>query len=83
LDRIKEFGAEVVVVSLGLDPLRGDPVQSPEAGLQLDPDDYVHMGRLLDSLQLPLLFVQEGGYELDKVPIAAQHLLVDGFTQQS
>jgi len=83
LDRIKAFGAEAVVLSLGLDPLRGDPVASPQAGLCLDPPDYEHMGKMLQALNLPLVVVQEGGYDLSQVHTAVKYLLIDGLSSSA
>jgi acetoin utilization deacetylase AcuC-like enzyme len=62
LAAISAFGAEVLVVSLGLDTLRGDPVQLPEAKMMLDIGDYTQMGRMIGGLNLPTIIIQEGGY---------------------
>lgn len=78
LARVKEFQAEAIVVSLGLDPLRGDPVQSPQAGISLDVPDYVQMGKMFAALDLPLLLVQEGGYDLERVHLAVDHFISKG-----
>jgi acetoin utilization deacetylase AcuC-like enzyme len=66
---VREFGAQALVVSLGLDTLKGDPVAFPKSRFSILPEDCAEMGRiLLDGLELPTVVVQEGGYELGLVP---------------
>ena len=65
LAAIKDFGAEAIVVSLGLDTHRDDPVQEKAtAGMGLTSEDYFEMGKLLAGANLQLAFVQEGGYQV-------------------
>ena len=65
LAAIKDFGAEAIVVSLGLDTHRDDPVQEKAtAGMGLTSEDYFEMGKLLGGANLQLAFVQEGGYQV-------------------
>ena len=54
-------GADALVVSLGVDAAADDP----ESPLQVTADGYAAAGRLLGSLGLPSVVVQEGGYHLD------------------
>jgi len=56
-------GAEALVVPLGVDAAAGDP----ESPLQVTPEGFREAGRLLGSLGLPTVFVQEGGYDLDAI----------------
>lgn len=58
LTRIRSFGAEVVVVALGLDAYEGDPFQ----GLAVTTTGFARIGAVIAGLGLPVLFVQEGGY---------------------
>jgi acetoin utilization deacetylase AcuC-like enzyme len=53
-------GADALVVSLGVDAAADDP----ESPLQVTADGYAAAGRLLGSLGVPALVVQEGGYHL-------------------
>jgi acetoin utilization deacetylase AcuC-like enzyme len=53
-------GADVLVVSLGVDAAADDP----ESPLQVTADGYAAAGRLLGALGLPAVLVQEGGYHL-------------------
>jgi acetoin utilization deacetylase AcuC-like enzyme len=56
-------GADALVVSLGVDAAADDP----ESPLQVTADGYAEAGRLLGSLGLPAVVVQEGGYHLDTI----------------
>lgn len=80
-DRIVDFGAQAVVVSLGLDTHEGDPCTIRRAGFNLSGRDYWDMGQLVgDKLSgIPTMFVQEGGYRLEKVGKAAADVVV-GFS---
>jgi len=59
--RVKDFGPDVVLVSLGLDTFEGDPI----CRFKLKTEDYKRMGDMLRTLDKPTLFVFEGGYNLD------------------
>jgi acetoin utilization deacetylase AcuC-like enzyme len=64
-------GADALVVSLGVDAAADDP----ESPLQVTADGYAAAGRLLGSLGLPTVAVQEGGYHLDTLgPLVAAYL---------
>jgi acetoin utilization deacetylase AcuC-like enzyme len=54
-------GAQALVVSLGVDAAADDP----ESPLRVTADGYATAGRLLGSLGVPAVVVQEGGYHLD------------------
>jgi len=56
-------GADALVISLGVDAAAEDP----ESPLQVTADGYAAGGRLLGSLGLPAVLVQEGGYHLDTI----------------
>jgi acetoin utilization deacetylase AcuC-like enzyme len=58
LDRVAAFGADVLVVALGLDAHEADPLR----GLALTTPCFAAIGRALAATGLPLLLVQEGGY---------------------
>ncbi|WP_323007251.1 histone deacetylase family protein [Pseudorhodobacter sp.] len=61
LQQIRSFGADVVVVALGLDAYIGDPFK----GLAVTTPGFARIGAAIASLGLPCLFVQEGGYICD------------------
>jgi acetoin utilization deacetylase AcuC-like enzyme/GNAT superfamily N-acetyltransferase len=60
LELIKSFEAEVIVVSLGFDILKGDPTGT----FNLSINDFRLVGQLLAGQIKPLLVIQEGGYNL-------------------
>jgi len=61
LDRIDAFGADVIVVALGLDAHEADPFN----GLAVTTDGFRAMATAIAGLGRPLLLVQEGGYVSD------------------
>lgn len=63
LERISAFGADAVVVALGLDAYEGDPFQ----GLAITTPGFGRIGAAVAGLKLPTLFVQEGGYLCDEL----------------
>ena len=58
LQRIADFGAEVVVLALGLDAHEGDPF----AGMAVTTAGFTGIGRAVAAAGLPCVIVQEGGY---------------------
>jgi acetoin utilization deacetylase AcuC-like enzyme len=58
LARIDSFGADVIVVALGLDAFVGDPFK----GLAVTTEGFGRIGAAIAKRGLPCLFVQEGGY---------------------
>ncbi|ATJ82472.1 histone deacetylase family protein [Halomonas beimenensis] len=58
IERLDAFAPQVVVVALGLDAHKADPL----AGLGLETDDFAAVGRRLAALNRPTVLVQEGGY---------------------
>lgn len=75
---IAAFGAQALVVSLGLDTFAGDPI----AGFTLQSADYLRVGDDLAAAGLPTLFVFEGGYAVAEVGVNAVNVL-DGFAQRA
>ncbi|KAG7373847.1 acetylpolyamine aminohydrolase [Nitzschia inconspicua] len=81
MNEIQAFGAQGLVLSLGLDTHAGDPCAIRRAGFLLQGDDYKEMGALIGKYvvqkqQIPVVVVQEGGYKMDKVPVAAADVLL-------
>lgn len=58
LAKVRAFGADAVVVSLGLDTFKDDPL----GFFELTTDDFRRLGSALATLRLPTLYVLEGGY---------------------
>nr|WP_315465512.1 histone deacetylase family protein [uncultured Rhodoferax sp.] len=72
---IAKFGADALVVSLGMDTFEGDPI----SGFKLKTDDYLRIGERLAQAGLPTVFVFEGGYAVQAVGVNAVNVL-QGFT---
>jgi len=73
---IAEFGAQALVVSLGMDTFVGDPI----SGFTLETADYLQVGEDLSKADLPTVFVFEGGYAVAEVGVNAVNVL-QGFEQ--
>ncbi|WP_419803964.1 histone deacetylase family protein [Terriglobus sp.] len=63
LERIEQARPEALVVSLGTDTYRGDPV----GGLGLEMPDFAALGAAIAELGMPTIVVMEGGYEMATV----------------
>lgn len=63
LARINSFGADVIVVALGLDAFVDDPFKA----MQITTAGFAHIGAAIAKAGLPTLFVQEGGYLCDEL----------------
>ncbi|MDX1711028.1 MAG: histone deacetylase family protein [Rhodovibrionaceae bacterium] len=74
--RIAEFGAEAVVVSLGVDTYFGDPISR----FRLESSDFPKIGETIARLGRPTLFCMEGGYAVREIGINAAGVL-SGFEQ--
>ncbi|HHX89815.1 MAG TPA: histone deacetylase family protein [Paracoccus sp.] len=61
LERIALFGADAIVVALGLDAHENDPLK----GLGLTTSDFTRIAEAIAATGLPLVLVQEGGYLSD------------------
>ncbi len=71
LVRIETFGADALVVSLGVDTFEDDPISS----FKLSSDDFTTYGARLGSLGLPTVYVLEGGYAVDEIGTNAVNVL--------
>ena len=71
LARIQQFGAQALVVSMGMDTFVGDPI----SGFTLHSDDYLRVGARLRACGLPTVLVFEGGYAVQEVGVNAVNVL--------
>lgn len=78
LDQITRYDPAGVVVSLGVDTFVDDPI----GHLALNAEAYPAIGKQIAGLQRPTLFVQEGGYALDRLPNLVSGVLT-GFERNS
>ncbi|WP_277052814.1 histone deacetylase family protein [Zestomonas thermotolerans] len=72
--RIAAYAPDVLVVSLGVDTFKEDPISQ----FKLDSPDYLRMGERIARLGKPTLFVMEGGYAVAEIGINAVNVL-EGF----
>ena len=71
LAAIQKFGAQALVISLGVDTFAGDPI----SGFTLQSDDYLRMGERLARVGLPTVLVFEGGYAVAEVGVNAVNVV--------
>lgn len=71
LAAIQKFGADALVVSLGMDTFVGDPI----SGFTLHSDDYLRVGERIAAAGLPTVHIFEGGYAVEEVGVNAVNVL--------
>ena len=71
LSAIADYGAQALVVSLGVDTFAGDPI----SGFALQSQDYLRMGERIARAGLPTVLVFEGGYAVDAVGVNVANVL--------
>lgn len=76
LAKIRNYGPDVLIISLGVDTYKKDPISK----FTLDSPDYLDMGANIAKAGLPTLFVMEGGYAIDEVGINATNVIA-GYMQ--
>ena len=65
IDEVKTFSPDFFLISLGVDTFEYDPISF----FKLKSEDYFDVGRIISSLNLPTLFVMEGGYAINQIGI--------------
>jgi acetoin utilization deacetylase AcuC-like enzyme/GNAT superfamily N-acetyltransferase len=70
--RVVRFHPQFLIVTLGLDTAKEDPTGS----WSLEADDFEAVGRMIGSLHLPTLVVQEGGYDTRVLGINARRFFI-------
>ncbi len=76
LERIGDFRADALVVSLGVDTFAADPISF----FCLNTGDFFTYGRMIGARALPTLFVLEGGYAVGEIGINVVNVL-SGFEE--
>lgn len=74
LARALMSGAEALVISLGVDAYKLDPISF----FKLESEDFTRIGEKLARLKKPTVFCMEGGYAIDDVGVNAVNVL-EGF----
>ncbi|OJF92100.1 histone deacetylase family protein [Pararhizobium antarcticum] len=77
-DRLLAYQPDVVVVSLGVDTFEKDPISK----FKLKTEDFPKIGARIARLDLPTLFVMEGGYAVAEIGVNAAGVLT-GFEGRS
>ncbi|WP_374562604.1 histone deacetylase family protein [Ideonella sp.] len=78
LQRVTDFGADALVVALGVDTYEGDPISR----FTLGSGDYLQLGRDLAAAGLPTVFTLEGGYAVAAMGVNVVNVL-EGFALAS
>ncbi len=63
ISKIQNFSPDALIVSLGVDTYENDPISF----FKLKSDDFFDVGRKIASINLPTLFVMEGGYAIKEI----------------
>jgi acetoin utilization deacetylase AcuC-like enzyme len=72
--KIKAYKPDVLLVSLGVDTYKDDPISH----FKLTSPDFMTYGARIAKLKLPTLFVMEGGYAIDAIGINTVNV-IEGF----
>lgn len=71
LARVKTYGAEAIVVSLGVDTFEEDPISF----FKLKTPDFRRMGEMIAASGLPILTCMEGGYGVPQIGLNVANVL--------
>ena len=69
--KLRNFSPELLVISLGVDTFKDDPISH----FLLESQDFFGMGEIIATVGAPTLFVMEGGYMVDEIGINAVNVL--------
>lgn len=69
--RIGDYAPDAVVVSLGVDTFKEDPISF----FKLESADFLTYGARIEKIGLPTLFVMEGGYAIDAIGLNTANVL--------
>ncbi|MDH3221159.1 MAG: histone deacetylase family protein [Gammaproteobacteria bacterium] len=73
-NKIKKYAPDALVISLGVDTFENDPISF----FRLASDDFKRYGATIGALNLPTLFIMEGGYAIEEIGVNAVNVL-EGF----
>lgn len=74
LARIRAYAPDALVISLGVDTFKNDPISF----FRLESEDFRTYGARIAALGLPTLFVMEGGYAVAEIGVNTVNVL-EGF----
>ncbi len=70
--KIAAYKPDALVVSLGVDTFKDDPISQ----FLLDSPDFIDIGKTIKKLAAPTLFIMEGGYAVEPIGINAVNVLM-------
>ena len=65
IKKISTFNPEILIISLGVDAYENDPISF----FKLKSEDFIDLGKRLSKLNIPTLFVMEGGYAIKDIGV--------------
>ena len=71
INEVRIFNPDFLLISLGVDTFQNDPISF----FNLKSNDYFDVGRIISSLNLPTLFVMEGGYAINEIGVNTVNVL--------
>ncbi|MEM7073525.1 MAG: histone deacetylase family protein [Pseudomonadota bacterium] len=74
LSKVVAFGPEALVISLGVDAYKDDPISF----FELESTDFLRAGARLGALAVPTVLCMEGGYAIEQVGVNTVNVL-EGF----
>jgi acetoin utilization deacetylase AcuC-like enzyme len=69
--RIDEYRSDLLIVSLGVDAFKSDPISF----FKLESNDFTDCGRRIGTLGIPTVFLLEGGYAVNEIGINVANVL--------
>ncbi len=63
LKRVQSFKPDMLVISLGVDTFKDDPISA----FKLESEHYLRIGERIASLKLPTVYLMEGGYAIEAI----------------
>lgn len=70
-NKIRNYAPDALVISLGVDTFEHDPISF----FKLTSDDFKRYGGLIAALNLPTLFIMEGGYAVEEIGLNTVNVL--------
>ena len=71
LDKVAALNADTIIISLGVDTLESDHISF----FKLNSPDFITYGADIAALNLPTLFVMEGGYDISEIGLNTVNVL--------
>lgn len=71
LKKVTTYSPDVLIISLGVDTFKEDPISF----FKLESDDFNDYGKAIAGVNIPTLFVMEGGYAVEEIGINTVNVL--------